>query len=186
VVRCRGDNLLAMLAVAPAGGMLANALVIHPEQGYYLEQAALVAIGLVSLVISRGLLFYGYASLVPVLSMMYRQVGLGGNHSSLQYVPLAGVVIVAVFTLSRNEIFNYALWAATANGATVLIYHDIGKVVLWGWTALAAGLSMYICFLFNEQEKHQVAIRKQVETEREKQRGHLKTLEQRIAEALGE
>ncbi len=151
----RGRNTLIGLTLAPLGGILLNTA-IHANQGYYIEQWTLVIIGAISLALSakRGVLFYGYASLLPVLLMMYRQVSIGGSHSSLQYIPALGIVTVALLTLSPDSIFHYTFWALTVNGVTILIYNDIGKAgELWLLTSIVGLLAHHICTKFHQLQQ---------------------------------
>jgi hypothetical protein len=167
VARQVSGLILLLLTVFSSGGLAYNLLDPPTVYAYLWELAVLSIIGLAALIIwtrshTRAILLYGFASLVPVLVIMYHQVSIvGGVHSSLQYAPVIGVAAVALLTGRARWTLAYTAWALIVNGVTIVIYSDAGKAgELWAFTSTVGALAVYGCLMLNDQRREQAIIRR--------------------------
>jgi len=169
-------RILILLTIAPGLALVYNMLDPPGVYAYQWELAALITIGFVSALIPGdwSILLYGIFAPLPVLAMLRH--GGGPEGSPLQYVPLVGVIALAVLTKRPRWTFFYSGWALVLQGAT--LYDNPGRAgALWAITSTVGAIAVYYCLDETEKEKRRDAIRK---TQREI-KGALSGVEEALA-----
>jgi hypothetical protein len=126
-------------------------LVNPAEYNYYAPQVTLLVAGLFSLYVTRysalaGLGVYGSLSLLGLLLMFCEHAHVGGDWSTLVFLPVLGVAFVGCCIRSVAATLGQSGVVFLGNLLTGVVYDNLsGVFALWLTTSIITVISLQLC-----------------------------------------